>query len=101
MLKTLTAKDVSYNAIFVSAFKALVIFELLLESPKTLDEIQAYLKTIPHIKANLTKDTLRIYLKTFQKEAFLCFRLCRQGRCCLLHKLLFQEQLRHRHSCRT
>ena len=67
MLKTLTAKDVSYNAIFVSAFKALVIFELLLESPKTLDEIQAYLKTIPHIKANLTKDTLRIYLKTFQK----------------------------------
>ena len=67
MLKTLTAKEVSYNAIFFSAFKAMAIFELLLEAPRTLDEIQEFLKSIPFINANLTKDTIRIYINTFQK----------------------------------
>ena len=64
----LQAKEISYNAIFFSAFKALIVFEQLLESPKTFTEIQDYLINLPYIKSAPSKDTLRVYINTFKSN---------------------------------
>ncbi len=66
MLKVLEKKDVSYNAIFLSAFKALIVFELLLDGPKTMDEICQFLSSLPYFKSNVSKDTIRIYINSFK-----------------------------------
>ena len=67
MRQYINTKEVSYNAIFYSAFKALVVFNLLLDSPKTLDQISDFLSNLPHIKSKLSKDSLRVYINTFKK----------------------------------
>lgn len=59
-------KEVSYNAIFHSAFKALIVFQLLMESPKTLDQLCEALKKSPYIKTTISKDTLRVYINSFK-----------------------------------
>ncbi len=59
-------KEVSYNAIFYSAFKALIVLELLMQSPKTLDELCDALIKSPHVKSNISKDTLRVYINSFK-----------------------------------
>lgn len=66
MRQYLYTKEVSYNAIFYSAFKALIVFELLLASPKTLDQIRDFLVKLPYIKSTISKDTLRVYINTFK-----------------------------------
>lgn len=66
MWQNLNAKEMSYNAIFLSAFKTFIVFKLLLESPKTLEQISEILNEIPYIKSNLSKDTLRVYINTFR-----------------------------------
>lgn len=59
-------KEVSYNAIFYSAFKALIVFELLMQSPKTLDQLCETLIKTPYIKSSISKDTLRVYINSFK-----------------------------------
>ena len=59
-------KEVSYNAIFYSAFKALIVFELLMQSPKTLDQLCETLIKMPYIKSKISKDTLRVYINSFK-----------------------------------
>lgn len=66
MQQFLKTKEVSYNAIFHSAFKALIVFQLLMESPKTLDQLCDALKKSPYIKSNISKDTLRVYINSFK-----------------------------------
>lgn len=67
MRQFLNLKEVSYNAIFYSAFKALIVFELLLESPKTLEQISELIGNRPYIKSTISKDTLRVYINSFKK----------------------------------
>ncbi len=66
MRQYINTKEVSYSAIFYSAFKALIVFDMLLQSPKTLDEISDYLSKLPYIKSKLSKDSLRVYINTFK-----------------------------------
>lgn len=66
MRQYLNTKEVSYNAIFYSAFKALIVFDLLLNSPKTLDQISDVLSKLPYFKSKISKDTLRVYINTFR-----------------------------------
>lgn len=66
MRQFLNTKEVSYNAIFYSAFKALILFELLLDSPKTLEQISDFFSQLPYIKSKISKDTLRVYINTFK-----------------------------------
>lgn len=68
MKEYLTAKEISYNAIFFSVFKALIVFEFLLEAPRTLDEIQEHLASLPYIKSTPSKDSLRVYINTFREH---------------------------------
>lgn len=66
MRQYLITKEVSYNAIFYSAFKALIVFDMLLQSPKTLDQISDFLTKLPYIKSTISKDSLRVYINTFR-----------------------------------
>lgn len=66
MQQFLKTKEVSYNVIFHSAFKALIVFQLLMESPKTLDQLCEALKKTPYIKPTISKDTLRVYINSFK-----------------------------------
>ncbi len=66
MQQFLKTKEVRYNVIFHSAFKALIVFQLLMESPKTLDQLCEALKKTPYIKPTISKDTLRVYINSFK-----------------------------------
>jgi len=63
----LCQKEISYNAIFYSAYKALLVFELILDSPKTLEQLQDIICEKTFIKKKISKDTLRLYINTFEK----------------------------------
>ena len=67
MQQYLKTGEVSYNAIFYSAFKSLLVFDLLLQSPKTFAQIQLHLSKLPYINANISQDTLRVYINSFKK----------------------------------
>lgn len=66
MLKISESSNLSYNSIFQSAFKALIVFELILESPKTLKEISDYLNKLPYLKNKVSIDSIRTYINSFK-----------------------------------
>ena len=70
MKNLLKSKEVSYNAIFFSAYKALAIFKMLSESPKTQDEIINGIAALPFVKSSISKDTLRAYFKSMEQFGF-------------------------------
>jgi len=78
-MRPATKIDVSYNAIFYSAFKALVVFELLMESPKTFKQIYEALSKISYIKSNISKDTLRVYINSFRQAGCNVERILTKG----------------------
>lgn len=50
-----------------TAFKSMIIFSLLLDSPKSYKEIQEYLKNHEYIKEQLSVDALRIYFNSLKQ----------------------------------
>lgn len=50
-----------------TAFKSMIIFSLLLDSPKSYKEIQEYLKNHEYIKEQLSIDALRIYFNSLKQ----------------------------------
>lgn len=70
-MKKLSEKSkVSYNSVFYSAYKALAIFKMLCESPKTVNEILDGIKLLPISKSSLSNDTLRAYFKSLEDFGF-------------------------------
>ncbi|HIS37580.1 TPA: WYL domain-containing protein [Candidatus Scatousia excrementigallinarum] len=59
-------KTVTYNLMSFTGFKSLVVFSLLLESPKSYDEINTYFKKHEYIKEPISIDTLRVYLTSLR-----------------------------------
>ncbi len=58
---------VTYNLITYTGFKSLLLFSLLLESPKSYEEIIEYFKNHPHLKEEVSVDTIRVYLTSLKK----------------------------------
>ncbi len=65
-IRDFKATQIRYNAIFHSVFKALLVFEMLLEGPITLDEIQRKLSEYKNFKSDISKDSIRVYINSFK-----------------------------------
>lgn len=57
---------VTYNLMSFTAFKSLIVFSLLLEAPRSYDEINEYFKNNEYIKEPVSIDTLRVYLTSLR-----------------------------------
>lgn len=57
---------VTYNLMSFTAFKSLIVFSLLLEAPRSYDEINEYFKNNEYIKEAVSIDTLRVYLTSLR-----------------------------------
>lgn len=68
MKEFLKTNTVTYNLMSFTAFKSMIIFTLLLESPKSYKEIQEFTKNHEYIREELSTDALRIYINSL-KEA--------------------------------
>lgn len=67
MQEFLTHNTVSCNLMSLTGYRTLVILNALLESPKTIDEINECLLNNQYIKEKFSPDTLRIYLNSLRK----------------------------------
>lgn len=59
-------KIVTYNLMSFTGFKSLLVFSLLLESPKSYLEIKDYFVKNEYIKEAISIDTLRVYLTSLR-----------------------------------
>ena len=59
-------KKVTYNLMSFTGFKSLLVFSLLLESPKSYLEIKDYFEKHEYIKESISIDTLRVYLTSLR-----------------------------------
>jgi len=60
-------KKISYNLMSFTGFRALVLFSLLLESPKSYDEICKYFLEHPFLNEHISIDTLRVYINSLRR----------------------------------
>lgn len=62
-----TDVKIGYNTMLFSAFKTLVIYNLLSDAPHTMAEIKEVLGKIPFIKTEISNDSIRVYLNSLEK----------------------------------
>lgn len=67
MKEFLKNKTITYNLMSFTGFKALVIFSLLVESPKSYNEIADYFTNHPYLKESISIDTLRVYMNSLRR----------------------------------
>ena len=60
-------KKISYNLMSFTGFRALVLFSLLLESPKSYDQICKYFLKHPFLNERISIDTLRVYINSLRR----------------------------------
>ena len=58
---------VTYNLMSFTGFKSLLIFSMLLESPKTYEELQACIKNHEYLHEDISIDSLRVYLTSLSR----------------------------------
>ncbi len=59
---------VTYNLMSFTGFKSLMLFTLLLESPKSYSEICDFFKTHEYIKEEISIDTFRVYITSLRRS---------------------------------
>lgn len=67
MKQFMKTKTVTYNLMSFTGFKSLYVFSLLLEAPRTYDEICEAFKRHEFIKETISIDTLRVYLTSLKR----------------------------------
>lgn len=67
MKSFLENKTVTYNLMSFTGFKALLLFSLLAESPKTYQEIRECFENHPYLKESISIDTLRVYINSLER----------------------------------
>ena len=66
MKEFLRNDTVTYNLISFTGYKALVLFKLLTESPKSYEDVKSYFETNPYMREQFPMDTLRMYLNSLK-----------------------------------
>jgi hypothetical protein len=67
MKEFLKNKTVTYNLMSFTGFKSLLLFSLLVESPKSYQEIRDYMSKHPYLRENISIDTIRVYLNSLKR----------------------------------
>jgi predicted DNA-binding transcriptional regulator YafY len=67
MQEFLRNNKVSCNLMSLTGYRTLILLEALLESPKTIDEINECFKNNQYIKEMFSPDTLRIYINSLRE----------------------------------
>jgi predicted DNA-binding transcriptional regulator YafY len=67
MKEFLKTNMVTHNLMAFTAFKSILIFSLLVEGPKSYEEIQNYVKHHEYLKESVSIDTIRIYLNSLKQ----------------------------------
>lgn len=67
MKEFLKTKTVTYNLMSFTGFKALFLFSLLAESPKSYKEINEHFANHPYLKEEISIDTLRVYINSLER----------------------------------
>ena len=60
-------KKVTYNLISFTGFKALLLFSLLVDGPKTYIQIADKFRNHPYLKESIAPDTVRVYINSMRK----------------------------------
>jgi predicted DNA-binding transcriptional regulator YafY len=67
MKEFLKTNTVTYNLMSFTAFKSILLFTLLIEGPKSYEEMQKFFKNHEYLHENISIDTLRIYLNSLKE----------------------------------
>ncbi len=62
------SNTITYNLMSFTAFKSLMLFTLLLESPKSYHEICEFFKNHEYIKEEISIDTFRVYITSLKRS---------------------------------
>ena len=60
-------QKVTYNLMSFTGFKSLLIFSLLIEGPKSYEDISNYLFNHPYLREKISIDTLRVYINSLKR----------------------------------
>ena len=60
-------QKVTYNLMSFTGFKALLIFSLLTEGPKSYEDISNYLYNHPYLREKISIDTMRVYINSLKR----------------------------------
>ena len=66
MKELLKTNTVTYNLMSFTGFKALIVFSLLMESPKSYEEVCEYFLNHPYIQEKISIDTFRVYITSLK-----------------------------------
>jgi len=67
MQEFLANNTVNCNLMSLTGYRTLVILDLLMESPKSAEEINNYFSNNPYIKEMFSNDTIRIYINSLRE----------------------------------
>ena len=60
-------QKVTYNLMSFTGYKALLIFNLLTESPKSYEEVSNYIFNHPYLREKISLDTMRVYMNSLKR----------------------------------
>ena len=67
MKQFLKDQKITYNLMSFTGYKALVLFNLLTEGPKSYNEICEYFMNHPYLREKISIDTLRVYINSLKR----------------------------------
>ncbi len=67
MKEFVKSQKVTYNLMSFTGFKALLIFDMLTEGPKSFDEISDIIENHPYLREKISTDTMRVYMNSLKR----------------------------------
>ena len=67
MKEFLKTNTITHNLMSFTGFKSILIFKLLLDGPKSYEELKWFIENHEYLNETISKDTLRIYLNSLRK----------------------------------
>ena len=67
MKEFLKTNTITYNLMSFTAFKSILLFSLLVDGPKSYEEIQEYMANHEYLHEKISIDTLRIYFNSLRE----------------------------------
>ena len=67
MKEFIKSQKITYNLMSFTAFKSLLMFTILVESPKSFDEIISIIENHPYLREKVSIDTVRVYLNSLKR----------------------------------